>query len=329
MLRIQRQCASICALIGLAAVTAAAQTVTAISPSTISAGSKNFILTVTGTNFDKNAVVELNGQTHETVPVSSTQLKALVYSADVASPATILVTVVNSNGSESDAVHLTVTGKSGTPPPPPPPNGAVTVTIKSPSQNQTVCSPFSLSASATTTSAGAEIIRWMVLDQGGTQLYSLNGVEPSITPKLTAAAGNYVLTVEAYNSAGNTGTAKVNVTVTTAVSICGTPTPPPPSGPVTSFRGCSYNQVGLTHQAIDFTVNKTVSLPFNATLYYGPGCNPSAWADQFGFGQVLSFAPETYTYWFSDFPDQPDTSAIWTVGNQSSGCVNYGSAPPC
>lgn len=328
MICIQRHCACICALLGLAAVTAAAQTVTAISPSTISAGSKNFILTVTGTNFDKSAVVELNGQTHETVPVSNTQLKALVYSADVASPATILVTVVNSNGSESDAVHLTVTGKSGTPPPPPPPSGAVTVTIKSPSSNQTVCSPFSLSASATTSSSGAEIIRWMVIDQGGTQLYSLNGVDPSIDPKISAAAGNYVLTVMAYNSAGVTGTAKVNVSVTAATSVCGTTTPPP-SGPISSFHGCLFNQVGLTHQAIDFTVNKATTLPFNATLYYGTGCDPHAWADQFGFGQQISFTASTYTFWFSDFPDQPDTSAIWTVGNQSSGCVNYTSAPAC
>lgn len=326
MTRISSPC--IFALLALAAATAAAQTVTSITPSTVSAGSKSFTLTVTGSGFDKNAAVELNGQTHETVPVSSTELKALVYAADVATPATILVTVVNSNGSESNAVHLAITGKSGTPPPPPP-NGPVTVTIKSPSQNQTVCSPFSISASAATSTSGAEIIRWLITDQGGVQLYSVNGVLSSVDPKITLAAGNYVLTVVAYSSAGVTGTAKLNLTVTTATSVCGTPAPPPSSGPVTSFRGCTFTQVGLTHQAIDFTVNKTIGLPFNATLYYGTGCNPSAWADQFGFGQVLSFAPESYTYWFSDFPDQPDTSAIWTVGSQSSGCINYTSAPPC
>lgn len=326
MTRISGQC--IRALLALAAATATAQTVTSITPSTVSAGSKSFTLTVTGSNFDKDAAVELNGQTHETVPVSSTELKALVFAADVATPATILVTVINSNGSESNAVHLTVTGKSGTPPPPPP-NGPVTVTIKSPSQNQTVCSPLSLSASATTSTSGAEIIRWLITDQSGIQLYSVNGVLSSVDPRITLAAGNYVLTVVAYSSAGITGTAKLNVTVTSAASVCGTSTPPPSAGPVTSFRGCLFTQVRLTHQAIDFTVNKTIGLPFNATLYYGSGCNPSAWADQFGFGQVLSFAPETYTYWFSDFPDQPDTSAIWTVGSQSSGCINYTSAPPC
>ena len=69
--------------------------------------------------------------------------------------------------------------------------------------------------------------------------------------------------------------------------------------------------------------------PFNATLYFGANCAPNNWADQFGFGQDISFGGFSYIFWFSDFPNQPNTSAIWTVGNQSSGCINYAAVPAC
>jgi len=326
MTRIPRHGFLICTLFGLLAATAPAQIVTSISPSTIAAGSKAFVLTVTGSGFDHGAVVELDGQVHETIPSSSSQLNALVYASDVATGGTILVTVVNGDGSVSDAVRLTVTGKPG--PPPPPPTGVVTVTINYPSQHQTVCSPVTLSGSATTTSKGANVIRWVVTDQNGNQLYSVNSVH-SIDPQLTLAAGVYNLTVEAYDSAGVTGSAKVNFTVTTATAVCGTKPPPPPVGPVSSFRGCTYNQVGLNYQAVDFTLTEAITLPFDAKLYYGPGCSATQLADEFGFGQKISFDPISYIFWFNDYADDPDTSAIWTVGSQSSGCVNYTSAPPC
>jgi hypothetical protein len=86
---------------------------------------------------------------------------------------------------------------------------------------------------------------------------------------------------------------------------------------------------GQKHQAIDFTLSEGSRLPFNATLYFGANCYPNNWADQFGFGQEVSFGGFSYIFWFSDFPNQPNTSAIWTVGKQSSGCINYTAAPPC
>jgi hypothetical protein len=328
MTRILRQGFFICVLSGLLAGAAAAQVISAISPSTTAAGSAGFVLTVTGSGFDQGAVVELDGQSLETIPSSSSVLKALVVASDVATAGTLPVTVVNGDGSISNAVPLTVTGKSGPPPPPPPIPGVVTVTITAPSQHLTLCSPVTLSASATTTSKDAHIIRWLITDQNDNELYSVNAVS-SISPALTLAAGVYNLTVEAYDSAGVTGTARLNVTVTASATVCGTKPPPPPSGPIVSVRGCKYSQAGLTYAAVSFTVTEAVTLPFNGTLYYGSGCVATELADQISFGQKTSFDVDSYIFWFGDFPDQLDTSAIWTIGNQSSGCVNYSSAPPC
>ena len=86
---------------------------------------------------------------------------------------------------------------------------------------------------------------------------------------------------------------------------------------------------GQTHPAIDFNLSEATTLPFNATLYFGANCAPNNWADEFGFGQELPFSGLSYIFWFRDFPNQPNTSAIWTVGKQSSGCINYTAVPAC
>lgn len=327
MTRNLRQGLFICVLSGLFTGAAAAQVITSISPSTTAAGSAGFILTVSGSGFDTGAVVEFDGQELETVPVSSSLLKALVVASDVATGGKGSVTVVNSDGSASNSVLFTVTGKSGSSSPPPIP-GVVTVTISAPSQHLTLCSPVTLSASATTTSKAANIIRWVVTDQNGNQLYSVNGVH-SIAPALSLGAGVHTLTVEAYDSAGVTGTANINFTITASTAVCGPKSSPPSGGPVVSVRGCGYSQVGLTYEAVSFTVTKAITLPFDAKLYYGPGCVSTELADEFGFGQKISFDADSYIFWFGDFPDNPDTSAIWAIGSLSSGCINYSTAPPC
>lgn len=327
MTRNLRQGLFICVLSGLLAGAAAGQVITAISPSTTAAGSAGFVLAVSGSGFDSGAVVEFDGQELETVPVSSSLLKALVVASDVATGGKDSVIVVNSDGSVSNSVRFTVTGKSGSSSPPPT-SGVVTVTISAPSQHLTLCSPVTLSASATTTSKDANIIRWVVTDQNGNQLYSVNGVH-SIAPALGLAAGVHTLTVEAYDSAGVTGTAGINFTITASTAVCGPKSTPPSGGSVVSVRGCGYSQVGLTYEAVSFTVTKAITLPFDAKLYYGPGCVSTELADEFGFGQKISFDADSYIFWFGDFPDNPDTSAIWTIGSLSSGCINYSSAPPC
>jgi hypothetical protein len=58
-------------------------------------------------------------------------------------------------------------------------------------------------------------------------------------------------------------------------------------------------------------------------------CNTNDWADQFGYGTDLSLGAFDYTFWFTDWSDQTDLSAMWYVGNSQSRCVNYETAPNC
>jgi hypothetical protein len=87
---------------------ASAQTITSINPSTVAAGGPSFSLTVFGNGFvNGTSVVTLNGQNRPTVFVSSLQLTATVFAADIALPAIDQIRV--SNGlSVSNPVNLTV-----------------------------------------------------------------------------------------------------------------------------------------------------------------------------------------------------------------------------
>ena len=201
----------------------------------------------------------------------------------------------------------------------------MTISVTSPVQNQQVCAPVTLIASAVTTSVGAHITRWQVDDQNGHALWATAGPVSSIKPEISLPAGTETVQVEAFDSAGQVGGKTVAFDVTTATPPCGGNG----NGPVATWRGCMETVNGSQRQAVMVNVDKPATLPFNATLYFGSNCEPSNWADQFGFNQLLNFGGFGFTFWFRDFPNQPNTSAIWTVGNQSSGCINYSTAPPC
>lgn len=318
-------------LLAAAAQSLAAQTIHTISPASVPAGSPNFALTVNGASFSPDAIIEVNGEPLLTIAYGSTTLKALVFSGDVAEPGTRTVVVLNDSGAVaelSNKVTLTVTG-SGTlpppPPPPPPPQGVVSISVTSPVQNQQVCSPVTLIASATTTNPHAEITRWQIYNPSGLSLWGSSTPTSSIDPKLALSSGTHTLEIEAWDSTGAQAHTNVAFDVTNATPPCGGNA----SGVVTSWRGCMRSVNGQTHQAIDFSLSEAATLPFNATLYFGANCAPNNWADQFGFGQELPFGGLSYIFWFRDFPNQPNTSAIWTVGKQNSGCINYTAVPAC
>jgi hypothetical protein len=134
----------------------------------------------------------------------------------------------------------------------------------------------------------------------------------------TVAAGNYSIKIAA--SDGNlTRTATLKLTVGDGTS----------SGPVGPLKGCTLKMGGHKYQAVEFNMNESATVDFNAILYFGPTCDPNRWADQFGFGNPLSLGGSGWTFWFSDFGDQLNTSALWMVGNQTSQCVDYSTAPDC
>jgi|SRR5579862_6584049 len=69
--------------------------IAALSPSSMNAGSPAFTLTVNGTNFSANAMVNWNGAAQTTTFVSANQLTMIVPAAAITTSATIAVTVTN------------------------------------------------------------------------------------------------------------------------------------------------------------------------------------------------------------------------------------------
>jgi hypothetical protein len=76
-------------------VVAPVPTTTSLSPTTVTAGSAGFTLTVNGTNFIRNSVMYWNGSNRVTTYRSATQLTAAIPAADVLSASTAVVTVLN------------------------------------------------------------------------------------------------------------------------------------------------------------------------------------------------------------------------------------------
>jgi IPT/TIG domain len=70
-------------------------TIAALSPASMAAGSAAFTLTVNGTNFGSQAVVNWNGAARATTFVSGNQVTAAIAAADVATAGSAAVTVTN------------------------------------------------------------------------------------------------------------------------------------------------------------------------------------------------------------------------------------------
>ena len=138
----------------------------------------------------------------------------------------------------------------------------------------------------------------------------------TVNVQSTVATGNYTLKVSA-NDGKTSSSGKLTLKVTGSVSSNAT------------FKGCWYKQSGHRYQGVDISVGNPGSYPFNAVLYRGATCDPNSFADQIGFGQLINFGGFGYTFWFIDFADQTGMSAVWSVGNDNSQCVNYAVAPDC
>jgi hypothetical protein len=81
-----------------------------ISPTSTTAGSSGFTLTVNGSNFVSGSVVQVNGSGRTTTFVSSTQITATIAASDIASAGTVSITVNNAapGGGTSSATTLAV-----------------------------------------------------------------------------------------------------------------------------------------------------------------------------------------------------------------------------
>lgn len=66
-----------------------------LAPNSAAAGGPAFVLTVNGTSFNANAVINWNGTAQTTTHISANQLMATIPAANIQSAATVPVTVTN------------------------------------------------------------------------------------------------------------------------------------------------------------------------------------------------------------------------------------------
>ena len=103
---------SLCVFIALVAIHGMAQAVPLLnqplSPTSAVPGGNAFTLTVTGTGFASNAVVNWNGSARTTTFVSSSELTAAILKTDITKPGIATVTVNNPGGGTSNSVFFSI-----------------------------------------------------------------------------------------------------------------------------------------------------------------------------------------------------------------------------
>jgi hypothetical protein len=145
-----------------------------------------------------------------------------------------------------------------------------------------------------------------------------------------ASTTNYVL--EASGAGGN-----VNASQKVEVGKYQPNPPPVPAGLQVTWQGACWLKdypksfCNGACQGMAFDVNiptPPAALPLEATLYIGSRtCNPNQQDNLNDLGTLT--ASGGWIFWFTNHPNKENTSAIWTIGNQSSGCVSYEKAPTC
>ncbi len=116
------------------------------------------------------------------------------------------------------------------------------------------------------------------------------------------------------------------------------PNPPPvPAGLQVTWQGACWLKnypksfCNGACQGMSFSLNiptPPAQLPLEATLYVNSTtCNPSSQDNLNDLGTLTGSGG--WIFWFTHHPNLKNSSAIWTIGNQSSGCVSYAKAPNC
>lgn len=151
-------------------------TITSLAPSSATAGSSTFTLTVNGSNFASGATVQWNGTNLPTTFVSSTQLTTSVSASLIASAGTASVTV-SSGGQTSPSVSFTISSASGG-------GSSVSVVTKYTSTTDGIVNGSCVPPAATSSFTTASSQVWLYFGITGvaaSDTAQINWVEPSGT----------------------------------------------------------------------------------------------------------------------------------------------------
>jgi subtilisin family serine protease len=125
--------------------------ISALSPSSATAGGSGFVLTVSGSNFTNSGVVNWNGAARSTTFISASQLQAAISASDISSQGTASVTVTDPGRGTSNDKTFTILA----PAPPPVP----VITSLSPSSATAGGSGFVLTVSGSNFTS-ASVVNW-------------------------------------------------------------------------------------------------------------------------------------------------------------------------
>jgi hypothetical protein len=201
-------------------------TLTLLNPASAAAGGPGFTLTVTGTGFVTTSQVKFNGRAETTSFVSSTQVTASIPAGDIATAATVNVTVTNPppGGGTSGGLTFRITGAK-------PP----TVVSLSPNSGTGVTKTFTMVYSDPNgvsdlkqtrllfnTSATFSAACFVSYSPGPNQLFLYNnagtGLSSAVTPGSSAQVSNSQCTLKgtgsSFSKSGNSLTLRVALTFT-------------------------------------------------------------------------------------------------------------------
>lgn len=172
-----------------------APTLTGITPSTVCSGGNDFMIEVTGTNFNPKSVVLFNGSPRSTTFTDSNLISAIITTADIASAGTPSITVSNPTpgGGTTSAATLTVS------------RVVVTSTI-----GQPTC--FSSGTINTAVSGGTAPYSYVWSDLASTI---------NVQNRLGLSAGTYSLTVtDAIGCSTSTGNLVLTAPSCSGITVC-------------------------------------------------------------------------------------------------------------
>ena len=211
--------------------------ITTLQPSSATAGSGAFTLTVSGSRFVNGAAVNFNGNARTTTFVSATQVTASILATDVATAGTPSVTVTNPGpgGGASNALTFTINAGTNNPVP--------TLTALQPSSATAAGAAFTLTVTGTNF-ISASVVKW-----NGTALVTTFGSATQLTAAVPASdiatAGTASVTV--FNPTPGGGTSRALTFTINAAANNPVPT-------VTTLQPSSGNASGA---AFTLTVNGT------------------------------------------------------------------------
>jgi hypothetical protein len=192
------------------------------------------------------------------------------------------------------------------------------VTVTSPTKSESVNGSVTITATAKQTSnTDGNVAFWGIYDSGNLLWTDINP-DSSINVNLALSSGSHNLQVEAYDDAYKPSIATIPIVSKS-------------SGKIVNWNACMYTTGGQQYQAMKISAPQPVTGVLQSEMFWNSNCDPVQWTDQLNdFGSTVTVGGGfDYIYYFIHRANTPNVSAVWTIGNQTSACVNYNTAPAC